>query len=168
MKKLTLILALAAVLAACGPRGGGEIPVLDVTASYPAQNIVLQDIADVEYIPLETREGFLIDNMRPNYMNDKIIISTNRTGDIMIFDRLTGKGIRSFNRTGRGPGEYPFPHIGSIAVDSEAGEIFVTLNVSQSGVAYQIYVYDMEGKPLRTIDFGDHGADFSKSPMNIS
>ncbi len=159
MRRPTLITALSAVAllaAACGPRGGGDIPVLDVTASYPEKNIILQDIAEVEYIPLETREGFLVDDVRPKYLDDEIMIISNRTGDIMIFDRQTGRGITSFNRHGRGPGEYPFPYIGKIAVDSEADEIFVALSVAQDGVTYQIYVYDMEGKPLRTIDLGNH------------
>ena len=152
MKNLYLILGIAALTAACGPKeGGGEIPVLDVTKSYPAKDLILQDIADVEYIPLETREGFLVDNVRPNYLDDEIMITSNQTGDIMIFDRKTGKGLRSFNRHGRGPGEYPFPYISNIAVDREAGEMFVTMSVIYEN-NYQIYVYDLEGKPLRTID----------------
>ncbi len=145
----------AALSVACGSQvDGGDIPVLDVTKSYPDKNLILQDVAEVEYIPLETREGFLLDEWATiQYMDDRIMVTNNNKGDIIIFDRNTGKGLRSFNRHGRGPGEYPFPHIGNIAVDSDAGEMFVTLNSHGSGTAYLIYVYDMEGKPLRTIEF---------------
>ncbi len=141
------ILFLAAALTACGPRGG-EIPVLDVTASYPAKNITLQDVATVEYMPLETREGFLLDFVQVRYMDDEVIVSNNNAGDIIFFDRHTGKGLHSFNRKGRGPGEYTGVH--GIAVDKAGGEMFVTPN-SVSSYPYPMYVYDLEGKPLRTI-----------------
>ncbi len=150
MRKLTFTLALTALVAACGPRGGGEIPVLDVTSSYPAKDIVLQDIATVEYIPLETREGFLVDYLRVDYMDDEIFVTNNRAGDIMVFDRKTGKGVRSFNRAGRGPGEYS--GIYTLAVDKEGGEMFVAPG-SLSSADYPVYVYDLDGKPLRTLRF---------------
>ena len=36
------------------------LSVVDMTKSYPEKEIVLQDIADVEYIPLETTDDFLL------------------------------------------------------------------------------------------------------------
>jgi hypothetical protein len=150
LRNISILAAAAGALAltaACGPRGGGEIPVLDVTKSYPARNIVLQDIADVEYIPLETREGFLVDNLYVRYIDDEIVVTSNRVGDIMFFDRHTGRGLKTFNRTGRGPGEYT--GIANIAVDRGRNEMFVTPNSISSG-GYPIYVYGLDGKPMRT------------------
>jgi predicted small lipoprotein YifL len=161
MKKLTstpilvcaaAIAAALSALSACGSKGPATIPILDVTKTYPAKTLTLQDIATVEYLPLETREGFLLDQYsQVKYLDDRMLVTNNGQGDIMIFDSSNGKALTSFNRHGRGPGEYPFPHIGHIAVDAEAGEMFVTLN--SSGGEYFIYVYDLEGKSLRTIEF---------------
>jgi hypothetical protein len=151
MKNLPLTLILAVVMLSCGSKEtDGGLPVVDVTKSYPAKELILQDVADVEYIPLETREGFLVDYFDARYMDDEIMVMKNQTGDIMIFDRQTGKGITSFNRTGRGPIEYSGIH--SIAVDREGNEIFVT-NSTSSGTDYPIYVYDLTGKPLRMLRF---------------
>jgi predicted small lipoprotein YifL len=153
MRNPTLALILAAILAACGPKGPREIPVLDVTASYPAKNLVLQDIAGVEYIPLETREGFFADMSDIKYMDEEIIVTNNRKGDIIIFDRHTGKGLTSFNRVGRGPGEFPQPYIHSLAVDRDRNEIYVSNGVKWTGEGYPIIIYDLDGKHLRTLGY---------------
>lgn len=36
-----------------------EVITVDVTASYPKKELILQDIVDVEYIPLETNDEFI-------------------------------------------------------------------------------------------------------------
>jgi predicted small lipoprotein YifL len=147
---LLVAAATAATLSACGPKGPATIPVLDVTKTYPAKTLTLQDIATVEYIPLETREGFLVDYLTVSHMDDRRVITFNQAGDIMVFDRHTGKGLQSFNRKGRGPIEYT--GIFAIAVDEARGEMFVTPNSISSG-DYPIYVYGLDGKPLRTHQF---------------
>jgi predicted small lipoprotein YifL len=155
----TLILvcaaATAATLSACGPKGPVTIPVLDVTKTYPAKTLTLQDIATVEYIPLETREGFLIDQTNVKYMDDEIIVTANNAADIMTFDRRTGKGLTSFNRVGRGPGEFSYAFIHSLAVDGDRNEIYVSNGVNFAGEGYPIYIYDLEGKHLRTLHYQD-------------
>jgi hypothetical protein len=153
MKKLLLTFSLLALLAACGNQTS-EIPVLDVTQSYPAKNLVLQDIARVEYVALETGDNFLVDYVRVHHMDDQILILSNNNGDIMTFDRRTGKGLSSFNRKGRGPNEYV--GVGSIAVDPRNNEMFVTASMSSSD-GMPVYVYDMQGKPLRTLRFRGFG-----------
>ena len=144
-------MAACALMASCGAGGTGEIPVLDVAASYPERNITLQQIATVEYLPLETREGFLIDYPDVHHMDEDILVTSNREGDIMIFDSRTGRGLTSFNRRGRGPGEYH--GFNYLAVDRAAGEIFVAPNGTGAAAGYPVYVYDMEGKHLRTLEF---------------
>ena len=39
----------------------GIVIEIDLTKTYPEQEYVLQDIAEVSYLPLETRDDFLID-----------------------------------------------------------------------------------------------------------
>jgi hypothetical protein len=151
MKKFVFAIgtAIIATFFSCGserkttPTEG--MPVVDVTANYPAKTLTLQEIADVEYVPLETREKFFVEGIYPKYMDDEIVIFSNSQEDILIFDRHTGKGISSFNRKGRGPSEYIF--VGSLAVDKAAGEIFV-----RDANNLPVHVYDMQGKPLRTLN----------------
>ena len=150
MNKLFFVALFMIAFSSCEKRIS-EIPVLDVTKSYPSKNVILQDIADVTYIPLETKEGFLISESLPiQYMDEEILVTNNRE-EIMFFNSKTGKAINSFNRSGRGPGEY-IGGIHSIAVDKEKNELFVTLNTSSYNKK-PIYVYDLQGNHLRTLEF---------------
>jgi hypothetical protein len=161
MKNYIPLFALLAVMAlSCGRKEAGPVPVFDVTqTSLPPKELILQDIATVEYIPLETKENFLLGDYPPiQYMDDEVIVTNDRrnsTGHIMFFDRKTGKAIRSFSRKGRGPGEYY--GIGQIAVDAKAGEMFVLENIISSGRKPLMHVYDLEGKHLRTIELSQMG-----------
>ncbi len=160
MKKIILSLLSVGVFS-CGDKDAGPVPVLDVTQkSYPQKEIVLQDIATVEYIPLEMKDGFLLAQYpQIHYIDDDIIVANDwfgTPGPIMFFDRKTGKAINSFDRRGRGPGEYI--SVGSIAVDTKAGEIFVTEGMITVGrTRTPMYVYDMQGKHLRTLDIPREG-----------
>ncbi len=156
MKKSIFLLFALAGLCSCGQKSTGPVPVFDLSrTSYPLKELVLQDIATVEYIPLETKEGFLLGGSPTiQYMDDELIV-TNGGGFIMFFDRKTGKALRSFNRTGRGPGEYRSVH--AIAIDRKADEMFVTEGwYSVDGIS-PLHVYDLQGKHLRTFDFSREG-----------
>lgn len=127
---------------------------MDLTRSYPVKDLFLQDIARVEYIPLETKDSFLVTGyLRPQYMDDDMLVTHNNR-DIMIFDRKTGKAIRSFSHYGSGPGEYTGIH--TLAVDKENNEMFATTNILSSDI-HPIHVYDLEGKYLRTLRYRNIG-----------
>lgn len=148
-----LYLTLLLTLFTCCKRSFTEIPVLDVTKTYPSKNIILQDIADIVYFALETKDGFLISYPPIQYIDEEILVTNNRE-EIMVFDSKTGKALNSFNRFGRGPGEYTGIH--SIAVDREKNEMFTTTNTLSSNIQ-PINVYDLHGKHLRTIGFPNIG-----------
>ena len=60
--KVNLISAvLLFALAGCGKdkQSTNELITVDVTASYPKKELILQDFMDVEYIPLETKDDFI-------------------------------------------------------------------------------------------------------------
>ena len=64
MKRLPFYFWVSLALASC--QGGKEavnqaLPVIDMNEDYPEKEIVLQDIADISYIPLETNDEFLFD-----------------------------------------------------------------------------------------------------------
>lgn len=80
---------------------------VNVNENYPEKEIVLQDFMDVEYIPLETTDEFITQGTVLS-IGDKYILIKNyvNDGNIYVFDRKTGKGIRKINRKGQGGEEY--------------------------------------------------------------
>ncbi len=122
---------------------GNNLIEVGVTKKYPLKEIRLQDIADVEYVPLETNREFIADG-QICFAGDKNIIISNNAGEgsILIFDRQ-GKAVKKINRKGQGPEEYF--SLGSVTFDSEKRELYVN-----NMFAKKISVYDMEGNYKRS------------------
>ena len=135
-----------------------EIPKIDVSRNYPEREVFLQDVAKVEYIPLETNDNTLISsNSRIVYVSDNYIIVINLTqGDIFVFDGQ-GKSKFSFNNKGQSGTEYGY--VSSIAFDEKAKEIFVSDRYS---AIPRFLVYTEDGKFKRTFPFPP---DFSPSEI---
>ena len=150
MKRVNTISAiiLLIAMAGCGGRNKqstDDIITVDVTKSYPKKELILQDVFDVEYIALDdTSDEFLTQGLI-RAIGKEMIITRNYgvAGDIYLFDR-NGKGLRSFNRRGQGPGEYP--SFSSITLDEDNNEIFV-LSVGQQ----KLFVYDLFGNFQRSL-----------------
>ncbi|TKG97038.1 6-bladed beta-propeller [Puteibacter caeruleilacunae] len=125
-----------------------EIINVDVKASYPKKDLILQDFMDVEYIPLETSDEFITYGYVQAVGKNVIVIRNKaRDGDILIFDK-TGKGLRKINRLGRSEEEYS--GIFGLILDEEKDEMFV--------VDYplrKILVYDLFGNFKRRFNFAD-------------
>ena len=141
------------VMTGCGKSNQSDnIITVDVTANYPEKELILEDFLDVEYISMETTDEFI----SQCYLRDvgkEIILVTNRIndGNIFIFDRKTGKGIRKINRMGQGGEEYAY--ITWITLDEENGELFV------NSPGNKILVYDLNGNFKRSINYPE-GASF--------
>jgi hypothetical protein len=120
---------------------------IDLTADYPEQEIRLQDVAEVEYVPLAMSDKVLLSpSDRLFYLSDRyIMVSSSKTGEICVFDRM-GKIVSHFNRQGRGPGEYIA--LGAVLFDDKAEEFFV---FDLWGLAPKIIVYTLDGKHQRTL-----------------
>ena len=153
MKKTIAFLAIILfVTAGCGRgkrsstviRSADNLITVDVTASYPEKELILQDFMDVEYIPLETNDDFLTQGV-VLAVGKEIILVKNwiNDGDIFIFDRKTGKGLRKINRKGQGGEEYLY--ITGVVLDENNNEIFVN-----SSSTKKILVYDLYGKFKRS------------------
>lgn len=157
MKNLYLLIVLTA-WAAC--TGGGQkkendtaeketirrfegLPAFDLQKEYPKKEIILQDIADVSYIALETNDKSLVSNYRI-IMTDSLIITKNKNSDLLFFDR-SGKFLHSFNRTGMSGEEYG-DDISGYCIDTKAQEIFI-----YDGIRKNIKVYDYKGEFKRTL-----------------
>ena len=144
------IFFLILVLAGCqsGNKESGqtkELPVIDISKKYPEKTFILQDIADIEYIPLETTDEVLLGEYSVIFhVSDKYILVYEKfRGDIFVFNR-NGKAIASFNRTGQGGEEYIGISWAGVVFDEKTEEIFVF------GID-RILVYSLNGEFKRKL-----------------
>ena len=142
------VLLVASLLFGCGDgkqKDSDGLIRVDVSKSYPKKELILQDLFDIEYVPLETTDEFITTgNVRA--VGEKIIVTKNNgrlDGDIFLFDRTTGKGILHFDHLGQGGEDYT--NILEILLDEKQGEIFVNNHYSR-----KVVVYDLEGNFKRS------------------
>ena len=143
---LTVSLLILAICGGCKQSDPQSAPFItvDVTANYPEKELILQDFMDVEYIPLETTDEFITKGFVKAVGKDVLlVINGGRDGDIFIFDRKTGQGIRKINRMGQGAEEYAI--INGIILDEDNKEIFVNCTSMK-----KIFVYDLFGNFKRS------------------
>lgn len=148
MKKANILLtALLLTLAGCsgGKQSADDLITIDVSKSYPKKELILQDFMDVEYIPLETNDEFLTQGAVQDVGKEYLLVKNrNNDGDIFIFDRKTGKGVRKINRQGQGAEEYT--RINGMILDESNSEIFVI------SMGNKILVYDLYGQFKRCLN----------------
>ena len=122
----------------------GRLPVVDFSKDYPQKKMHLQDIANLEYIPLETTKDVLFsEHARLSYVSDNyILVYEPLRGDIFIF-HTTGKLFSHFNHKGGSGQEYAWIGGAGVIFDEKNEEIFVCHN--------SIQVYSLNGKFKRTL-----------------
>ena len=157
MKKFYLILT-CAVLCACG--GGNKqqkasahesestqaplsLPVLDLQKKYPQKIINLQDIADVEYIVLESHKNALAGSQYA-VVTDSMIVTISPFEDNILFFHRNGKFSHFFNCKGESGKEYT--GISDMRVNVATKEIYINDNLKR---CVQVYTYN--GEYLRTL-----------------
>lgn len=152
--KLFALLFLTAISAGCGKRNEEtNIITVDVNASHPKKELILQDFMDVEYIPLETNDEFITQGDVQDIGDKYIIVKNwNNDGDIFVFDRKTGKGVRKINHKGQGAEEYGY--INGVILDEANNEMFVN-----SASMKKIFVYDLAGNFKRSLNHAE-GAEY--------
>lgn len=124
-----------------------EFVTIDVTKSYPRKELILQDLFDIEYIPLETTEAFLTSASIQAITSDFLLVKENNrffSGKISFFDR-TGKDLRTFDRRGQSGEEYT--NVLGVVVDEMNKELFVNSHLSK-----KVLVYDFEGNFKRSFN----------------
>ena len=154
MKSIHLILAVTLFLMAgcegCKNTGNGSdvFITVDVTASFPKKELILQNFMDVEYIAMETKDDFYNQGFIQDIGKEVILVRNHiNDGDIFVYDR-TGKALRKINRMGQGGEEYI--NILSITLDEDNGEMFVNDYYSK-----KFFVYDLYGKFKRSFRYND-------------
>lgn len=95
------------------------------------------DVAKVEYIPLETADSCLISNILSlQICKDYIFVYNGKTDQVLQFGR-DGHFIRTVGRAGSGPGEYT--NVNEIYADSQRSELYI---FSSGRKAPLIYSFD--------------------------
>ena len=144
ISKIYFVLAFLALLGCSSPSPQpivSSLPVIDIDKArdYPVKRIEIREVADVEYIPLETTKKSLVATyvIQGYHVSDKYIVLFQDGRDILLFDR-SGKYLWTVNRRGGGPEEYH--RISSLAVDFAAEEHYVFSYNNQ-----KIFVYSFKG-----------------------
>ncbi len=141
------IISVLLLISCSGEEKQGTIPTIDLTKTYPKKEIVLQNIAEVEYIPLETRDDVLLSRTgRVIYSSKDLIVARNlKEGDVFVFNGK-GKVISSFNHKGQGVMEYI--KLNRVMYNSPTNEIFV---YTRDKPGYKIMVYNLQGQFQREV-----------------
>ncbi len=158
MKKILFLIVTIFIISACGTNqtknesSGNHTEnfnvihpyKIDLTEKYAEKKICLNDIANIEYIALETKDDILIDDVFGMGIFDScIVISNFNKGDFLFFD-MKGKFLTRFNRKG-GSGE-EYKRVFKWVYDNENQEIFVYDNSM-----FKILVYSKTGQFKREI-----------------
>ena len=141
--KLLYYTLLFVILASCKDQKGQQdigIWHFDVTKEYPTKEIYIQDIADVDYIPLETNDSILWRGREVLYLDDDYIVGANRNNGVYFHDGK-GKALNMFNKMGQGPKEYLDMY--KVQYDKKSDEIYIN-------DMFKYYVYDKEGNFKRS------------------
>ena len=137
---LCLMLALSACTSQPKPQKDSTLPILDISKEYPEIELDIHEIADVEYIPLETTDESVMTVGLHHFISDEYIIIQD-LNNIQIFDRK-GKHITRFNHAGPGPKEYHYIH--GCKADFKAKELYIY-------DPKKIQVYSFSGEWVRTV-----------------
>ena len=137
------------------PKKQLAMPVLDLNVRYPKKIVDLQDIADVEYIVLETHDDGLVSGSFYTTITDSLIITYNMSNDILFFHR-DGRFSHSFNREG-GSGKEHSLISENLCVNAEQKEIYI-----YESARGRIQVYSFDGQHKRTLKVRGDGFEWGK------
>lgn len=101
----TALMALLIIGCSSSQQTEKKLPQINLYTSYPEKEIWLQDVAEVEYIPLETTEEMLFKGDLIFLSKEGIVGLNRKEGEIFVFDNK-GKAKCLINRKGGGPEEY--------------------------------------------------------------
>ena len=121
------------------------LPHFDIQKDYPKRTVLLDELASIEYIPLETTDDALIRQVTEIAMSgDEMLVCDKPTGNVLFYTPQ-GKLKKVFNKQGGGPHEYQ--KLTEFSADFAHKEFYVW----DYQLRYAIQVYSMEGDYLRTL-----------------
>jgi len=132
-----------------------KIPILlDLNKAFPEKEVNFQDIAEVEYVPLETRDNVLIGQNNVILITNNFIICCNRGKDEFLFFDKKGHFVKSFCHKG-GSGE-EYQNVNGLAYDEKSDELFV----NDSYFKKKVLVYSSNGQFKRKFQTRDRLSKF--------
>ncbi|SHF15215.1 6-bladed beta-propeller protein [Bacteroides faecichinchillae] len=143
------IILLTLLLSCTGPSSqslSNELIEIDVKKEYPKKDIVLNDIAEITYIPLETNDSSV---MHPNFemsLSTDIIIAGDNFQSKLFFFNKKGSYLGGFKRCCGQSGE-EYNRLSLFTVDYTQKELYVYDRFFLS----RILVYDFSGNFKRRI-----------------
>lgn len=112
--------------------------IIDLGKKYSERKMTLQDVAEIEYVALETSDDVLISYGPVSISDNHIIVSNRISGQFMVFDR-DGNILTHFNHKG-GSGE-EYKTIRGCAYDEQKDELYVL----DMPIFRRIFVYSSNG-----------------------
>lgn len=135
---IIIILSTSFFLVSCksdSPATTGSVRTIDIESALGKERVVdLSEIAtEIRYFPLETNENSLISGIyRVVYEGNKLYIGLS---ELKIFSD-EGKYLWTFDKSGRGPGEYTF--VNNFFVESSTGNLIVDV-LSRDNLSMLVY-----------------------------
>jgi hypothetical protein len=127
----------------------GSVIEFDLAKTYPEQEYNLHEIAEVTYLPLESRDDFLVAGTISYLDTEQVIINSSRRDRLFFFDRNTGTALRMLDHQGRSGNEYN--SIDAFFCDQSAKEIFI-LDARKK----MVLVYDFDQIYKRSFELPDN------------
>lgn len=115
--------------------------VIDTQKSYPKIQLNIKDIANIEYIKLETDTNCIVNSRPMVYSENYLVLLRTDNGEIVFFDHQ-GKFQHKFSHKGNGPHEYLY--VTNLRMDEEKKEIYIHDSFKE-----KVFVYDLEGNYIR-------------------
>lgn len=139
---------LLSICLSCGKREAAVSSSLiefDVGGNYPEKTLTIQDVADVEYLVLQSRDSFLYTHFV--YLTDQYVVAFNNSDWGYVFFDRQGNPVSRVCKAGQGPEEYmPF----WIQVYDEGTDEFFVFSYPN-----KIQVYTKKGDYIRTLPLNE-------------
>ena len=147
---LTCAIACSFLFGCTPPRNqdDSELIHINLRGRFPEREIRLEEVADIEFLQLETHVDYLFRGFPQIITTTKIIFANPFNGDVIVFSR-DGNPLSRFNRQGGGPME--FPQFRGIVFDEITNEIFIR-------TVGRIMVYSLTGEFLRVLPIDEQRA----------
>ena len=145
-----LILLIALLFGCTSNRQSPDIlPFIDIRKNYTEKEIILTDIADVNYLHLNTQnEEYLYSGGIQDVTENTILVFDWSSGSILFFSK-DGNPKTRFNRYGQGPEEYLNKTLFNGIYDEARDEVYVPVDVIKG---HYIQVYSSTGKYKRKLN----------------
>ena len=146
-----IVIAVSAIGCSSDNQSQDILPCIDVRKNYPEKEIILTDIADVDYLCLNSDDDDFLYKGRIHCVTENtIVVIDDSSGSILFFSR-EGSPKSRFNRKGQGPEEYIDAISILVVYDEDADDVFVHQRSLFAISGNSILVYSSTGEFKRKI-----------------